>query len=575
MTTFYPPLEEANKYDPSFDIEKPAFAKLKNDFNCCTVFHRLNIEHRNYLENPIILDWFDFIIFHPKKGIVCIDESCVFSDETIALTMSLLRENDHTLLPERIYIAEDLDDAQKQFESWADIGNYNHHKIVYFYHQKILCFLKNIMQIDSLPPVDFKQRTLIRDKRFNEFSTQYGLVKQIESELITMEETKNEIHLYVNTCAGSGKTISAIHAYRRFTQLGKKPILVCYNHLLGRLLRTTVHDTPSSGYVGTLYSFAHHKRHQLNVTNGVPPNPTDDHVDMLLSELETITIEDTEKYDALIIDEGQDFRDYWVDLLTHYLKPGASVLWFEDDSQSIEFDDRKNGLNGIPAVLLRKINMLLPKEINKKPNYRVTKFIEDFLIKFFPIYTKSFNLQKPFFEYEPEPSIIRVTGRKPQINFYQKERLLEKLKERLDELINKDHIALSDIEIISCLPDSENNPSHSLLLAKNNYSVPFQYLLKDIDGYSLKRTTGVYKDGEKVYKEEGGILCESIARYKGLEAPVVLVIDVEIPDGFSPHDWVQFLYCALTRAKMHLEIFVCSDGKMNECFKATEEAINQ
>ena len=75
MTTFYPPLEEATKYDSSFDITKPEYTKLINDFNGCTVFHRLNIEYYNYLENPTILEWFDFIIVHPKKGIVCVNKS--------------------------------------------------------------------------------------------------------------------------------------------------------------------------------------------------------------------------------------------------------------------------------------------------------------------------------------------------------------------------------------------------------------------------------------------------------------------------------------------------------------------
>jgi superfamily I DNA and RNA helicase len=111
------------------------------------------------------------------------------------------------------------------------------------------------------------------------------------------------------------------------------------------------------------------------------------------------------------------------------------------------------------------------------------------------------------------------------------------------------------------------------LLEKYNYSVPYPYKLNQIGNYRLKRTTGEYKNGVKVYKEEDGILCESVTRYKGLEAPVVLVTDVEIPNGFSPHDWVQFLYCALTRAKMHLEVFVCSDGNMSKCFKAIDDSI--
>ncbi len=229
--------------------------------------------------------------------------------------------------------------------------------------------------------------------------------------------------------------------------------------------------------------------------------------------------------------------------------------------------------------------MLYPeniRKIKKKPNYRATKFIEDFLINFFPQYKESSQYKESIsphkklpFNYYPESSKIRIIGRKPKINFYEKRCLLEKLKERIDHLKNNNDIELSDIEIISCLPDSIDEPSHSLLLEKEDDSIPYQYILKELGGYSLKRLTGEYIDGRKVYKEDNGIFCESITRYKGMESPVILVIDVENPDDFYSDDWIQLLYCALTRAKMHMEIFVCNEGNMSQCFKDVDKIINK
>ncbi len=569
MPIFYPQLEESKNYDASFDTTRPEFAKIKNDFKLCFIFHKLHIDP-HYLENPNILDWFDFVIVHPQKGTVCITNSYIYNDETNVLTGRI---------PGRIDFAEDLEEAKKIFENWSNVGNYEYDKTV--------DLLKEIMQINSLPSVNFKQMSCTRDKRFTEISTQYGLVKDVE-DLIKMETDKSkEVYFYAKTCAGSGKTIAAIHAYNRLRMLGKKPLFICYNHLLGNLLPKAVDNTQTPSYVGTLYKFASWKLYEhfetINVTH--PPHGID-YVDVLLEELKLGKVTSIEKYDALIVDEGQDFKDYWVELLTYYLKPDASVLWFEDKNQNIlldNYDDKYSGLYSIQAGILNKINMLHPKnKIDKKPNYRATKFIEDFLINFFLQYKESKQYKESInprksqlpFNYDSQTSEIRILGRKPEINFYEKGGLLEKLKERIDHLKNKDHIELNDIEIISCLPDSiedGSSSSYSLLFEKKDDSKPYQYILKELGGYSLKRLTGEYENGRKVYKNDNGILCESITRYKGMESPVVLVIDVEQPDDFYSEEWIQLLYCALTRAKMHMEIFVCNDGNMKELFEDVNE----
>ncbi len=301
MPNFYPPLEESKIYDASFDITRPEFAKIKNNFKRCTVFHRLNIDP-NYLENPNILNWFDFVIVHPQKGIVFITNSYTYNDETNALTARLYG---------RIDYAADLEDAKKIFEDWGDIDNYEHDKIIFL--------LKEIMQIDSLPSINFNEKSFTHDKRFIRISTQYGLVKDVESELIEIEKNKStEIHVLVKTCAGSGKTISAIHAYNRLRELGKKPLFVCYNHLLGNFLPKEVDNTQGSSYIGTLYKFASWKLHRhLEAIKGAHPPYGIDYVRMLLDELKLGNITDIEQYDALIVDEGQDFKDYWVELLSY------------------------------------------------------------------------------------------------------------------------------------------------------------------------------------------------------------------------------------------------------------------
>lgn len=584
MTTFHPPLEESKNYDPRFDITKPEYTKIKKYFDLCIVFHKLQTNPK-YLENPTILNWFKFVIVHHKKGVICIANTDIYNDETKPLTTRLL---ENTILPpNRIKIITNndisnaLDEAKNIFENWSDVDTYEYNNIV--------DILKEIYQIDSFPTIKFNEKRAIRDNRFTEISTQYGLVRDIELELLKMKKHRlQNINIYINSGAGSGKTIAAIYAYKYLIKLGKKPIFVCYNHLLGNFLADNLIDHKLSGYIGTIYKFAKGKIHDnLRTTqnNLAPVVPDGNHVRFLLDkiksdklldkpDIEKFNIKSIDQYDALIVDEGQDFKDYWVELLSLYLKSDASVLWFEDKNQTIidDFDHTHCGLASANTDVLNKINMQLPQWILNKPNYRTTAHIENFLIIFFQEY-KLGNM--PCFNYVTKPSNIRIFGENVKVNFYEKGCLPEKLKKRIDYLKNYEHIELNDIEIISCLPDSIDEPSHSLLLEKKNDSIPYQYILKEFGGYSLKRLTGEYIDGRKVYKEDNGIFCESITRYKGMESPVILVVDVEKPDDFSDHDWAQLLYCSLTRATMHMEVFVCNEGNMSQCFKDVDKIINK
>ena len=48
------------------------------------------------------------------------------------------------------------------------------------------------------------------------------------------------------------------------------------------------------------------------------------------------------KFDALIVDEGQDFEPQWSEILRLFLKPDSDLLWLEDLDQSIRPDRANN-----------------------------------------------------------------------------------------------------------------------------------------------------------------------------------------------------------------------------------------
>jgi superfamily I DNA and RNA helicase len=285
-----------------------------------------------------------------------------------------------------------------------------------------------------------------------------------------------------------------------------------------------------------------------------------------------------EKYDVLIIDEGQDFLPYWIDLLSHYLDENSSFIWFEDENQTIARGEyRKSGFKKLPDDIKEAIGMLYPKQITNMVNCRSTKSIDKFIATFFNKYCEIMRSETFTYKHLEKGNI---QGDKPLINFYKNGDLLKIIEERLNAILTDGNISIQDIAIISCIPnedEEEVSALKSLLLKKSSHQEPYDYCISAIGNHQLKRFTGEYDkiSRRKIYGDSNGILCESISKLKGLEFAMALLIDVERPEQFQNHQhaWVQSLYCAFTRAKLNLEIFVNEDGNMNELFHAVNKCL--
>ncbi|MDP2902450.1 MAG: hypothetical protein Q8N96_05025 [Methylovulum sp.] len=543
---------------------------------CGLAFNSFKVEHRvvdhdfveqyeiqyDPIENQQIcfLDWHDYIIVHLKKGICCISrgQARYFLNDT-------LEELSETILPDRIVLIFDdsidnaLNHAQEELSNWEDSIQYE------LGSAQITAYLREIMQIDSLPPASFNGKISINDERFMRLSRDIGLIGLISPELeLRRANPLHLINIQVNTCAGSGKTIAAIYAYRLFKKIPLKTLFVCFNHLLGNWLRDDLNPKSENGYVGTFYHFACRElqHHFENPTYG----GAGDHARVLLEKLKnnTYTIPDNRKFDALIIDEGQDFIQEWIELFPYVMKPHAIVLFFEDSQQNISgyhhpidktIFDR---IAGRDAWIIA--NTPTTPEIELIPNLRTPQQIDRFIRCFFNNYDSILidNIT---------PSQNRINGFNPRINFYEEGDLLNHLENRIDDII-RCGIDKRNIVIVSCL----SSGGGSVLLNKRPKSHPFAdftYQIKQIGEYALQRETGCYgNNAHKIYRDINGIRCDSINKYKGMEDAIVLVIDVERPDNIDRYNWAKRLYCAFTRATLGLEVFVRINGNMVNYFNA-------
>ncbi|MDA8430656.1 MAG: NERD domain-containing protein [Geobacteraceae bacterium] len=190
-------------------------------------------------------------------------------------------------------------------------------------------------------------------------------------------------HRVIHGVAGSGKTLILGYRAEHLAKACSRPILVlCYNRLLAQRLEQwmQVKGIADKVHVHTFHAWC---RKQLTTYNvELPRNHGDDAffdemVDTVIHEVDRSMIP-SGQYDAVMIDEGHDFRPEWFKLVVQMVNPQtSSLLVLYDDAQSI-YDTHKKGkfsFKGVGIQAQGRTTIL-------KVNYRNTREILDFAAEF-------------------------------------------------------------------------------------------------------------------------------------------------------------------------------------------------
>ena len=137
--------------------------------------------------------------------------------------------------------------------------------------------------------------------------------------------------------AGSGKTWLAVEKARRLAKEGKRVALMCYSRGLAEFLTRRVATLPKKqrpAYVGTF--------HGLGIGWGVAPGSDDDSQyweEYLPGQMVSLAqaLPEGQRFDAVVIDEAQDFAESWWAAVLGALKdPAAGSLYvFADEGQRV------------------------------------------------------------------------------------------------------------------------------------------------------------------------------------------------------------------------------------------------
>lgn len=196
-----------------------------------------------------------------------------------------------------------------------------------------------------LPQTDLVAEAEGRDADADLLTEQQGMVLDAIRALPRVE---------VRGGAGSGKTWLALEQARRLTADGKRVALVCYSRGLAAYLQRSVAALPNrrhrAAYVGLF--------HGLGERWGAVLPETDDDSEGWEERLPADMVElaenlpDGHRYDAVVVDEAQDFSDSWWPALLGALRTEESAVYvFSDESQRVFARFGKPPIQLLPVML--------------------------------------------------------------------------------------------------------------------------------------------------------------------------------------------------------------------------------
>jgi hypothetical protein len=323
--------------------------------------------------------------------------------------------------------------------------------------------------------------------------------------------------------AGTGKTMLAAEKARRLAREGFRTLLVCFNSALAGMLAEEVEAVArETGFleVRTFHQLCEDLGREASVLAQRPVPIPQEWWDRTLPRALDEAIGKLEpRYHAIVVDEGQDFADGWLLSLEGLLYDGrADVMYvFHDPAQAIYREDSVAGLGMIEYPL--------------DLNCRNAQPIHDVVRRFAGEGLAS--------------GALRADGRAPEsIEADGAEATIRALRGVLHRLRVDEEVKPWDIAVLTGARLDESAvwavPGHRFgNEVLGNAAV-------DDAGRNLGRAAHLVPE-----LPSDVILCETIRRFKGLERPVIVLVELPEEDATKLD---RLLYVGASRARQHLVV---------------------
>ncbi|HFD39605.1 MAG TPA: hypothetical protein ENJ31_07140, partial [Anaerolineae bacterium] len=328
------------------------------------------------------------------------------------------------------------------------------------------------------------------------------IVELTEEQMRILDVLGYQRRAAIQGCAGSGKTMLALEKARRLANEGFDVLLTCFNLALAQHLAQRV---PEGVTVLNFHGLCEALIAEAGLRS-LPPQDLRVYYDEFLPSMLLDAIDELgPQYDAIVVDEGQDFKeDWWIGLQGLLRDPEQGILYvFFDDNQNLY-----RGVNHIPGVIDSPPFPL-------RENCRNTQRIHQLVSRFHP-QGDAIGCRGP-------------TGRPPQwVPYSSHQELGDQVRRTLHRLVNEEGVAAQDVVILT--PKAERRSVFKEGKRLGNFQItrkPFP------QGATQIWTTTVHA-------------------FKGLERKVVLLAEL---DPWASRQLETLLYVGASRARTHLLIF--------------------
>ena len=306
----------------------------------------------------------------------------------------------------------------------------------------------------------------------------------------------------IQATAGSGKTQLALKLLRDAAQANQRAMYVCYNRPLADHIAEL---SPTKVEVSTFHELSvDHYRRKIGEPRFTESGFFDEAATQFINDAGATQA----NLDLLIVDEYQDFDAGWI---------GALIAKLKDDSKLYVMGDAEQDLYARDDFDLPDAVQITSHDNFRSPK-RVVDVINQFQLTPIPVQAKSaYAGELPEFVSYKDPS----TGG------------LKEIEKSITTLIAAGY----KHEEIAVLSFAGRGKSKLLQL-------------DSLGAHTLKRFTGDYDSAGNPKWTTGNVLAETIYRFKGQSAPVVVLGEIDFETITSKE--LRKLFVGMTRAKVHL-----------------------
>ena len=400
-----------------------------------------------------------------------------------------------------------------------------------------------------------------------------------QKELIRSEERP---YRKIKGAAGSGKTLvlakRAVNAHKRTCN---RVLILTFNLSLKNYIHDRINDVREGFYWDQFYVTNYHQffktqanNHNIKITSLANFEDT--------AFFQSV-VNKTQKFDAVFIDEIQDYQQSWIDIITEYfMHENTEFVVFGDEKQNIY----ERVLSENNEIIVRKIPGLWNKSMNISH-----RFGSD-------IGKVALNFQRKFFDQKYVADELNFS---PQLGIDYEERIIEqynivggdarKSLDQIFEVLNKHNIHSSDVGVLGASVNKLRDIDYLIRTKKKEKTAITFETQEEYEVIKKARVEYLKKAGEpeasihhKAEKEiqvslkkirrgrknhfwmkTGTIKLSTIHSFKGWEINTLFLLIENDEDSKAN---AELIYTGLTRARKNLIILNLGNPKYQQFFQS-------